>query len=123
MMAGAILVLFGFIGFAFNQNRNVGPIMSRRNEGEREMTMKALVIFTAVCFSTSAYAQGAPPKAGNKPLVQVKPKEPMECKLVGRVKGTKLWYPFPRFPLLEVFGRRPCCARSSHARVAMDPGR
>jgi hypothetical protein len=54
MMAGAILVLFGFIGFAFNQNRNVGPIMSRRNEGEREMTMKALVIFTAVCFSTSA---------------------------------------------------------------------
>jgi len=60
-------------------------------EGEGEMTMKALVILTAVCFSTSAYAQGAPPKAGNKPLLQVKPKEPMECKLVGKVKGTKLW--------------------------------
>ena len=28
---------------------------------------------------------------GNKPLVQVKPKEPMGCKLVGTVKGTKLW--------------------------------
>ena len=55
------------------------------------MTMKALVILTAVCFSTSAYAQGAPPKAGNKPLLQVKPKEPMGCKLVGKVKGTKLW--------------------------------
>ena len=25
MMAGAILVVLGFIGFAFNQNRNVGP--------------------------------------------------------------------------------------------------
>src|SRR5260370_20135274 len=59
-------------------------------EGEGEMTMKALVILTAVCFSTSAYAQGAPPKAGNKPLLQVKPKEPMECKLAGNDKGTTL---------------------------------
>ena len=33
----------------------------------------------------------APPKVGNKPLVQVKPKEPMGCKLVGMVKGTRLW--------------------------------
>ena len=55
------------------------------------MTMKALVIFTAVCFSTSAFAQDSPPKAGNKPLLQVKPKEPLGCKLVGTVKGTKLW--------------------------------
>jgi hypothetical protein len=53
--------------------------------------MRALVILTAVCFSTSAYAQGVPPKAGNKPLVQVRPKESMDCKLVGTVKGTKLW--------------------------------
>ena len=52
--------------------------------------MRALVIF-AVCFSTSAYAQAAPPKVGGKPLVQVKPKEPMGCKLVGTVKGTRLW--------------------------------
>ena len=55
------------------------------------MTMKPLVIFTAVCFSTSAFAQDAPPKTGNKPLVQVRPKGPMGCKLVGTVKGTKLW--------------------------------
>jgi len=55
------------------------------------MTMRAMVILAAVCFSTSAYAQTAPPKMGNKPLVQVKPKEPMGCKLVGTVKGTKLW--------------------------------
>jgi hypothetical protein len=53
--------------------------------------MRALVIFAAVCFSTSACAQAAPPKVGNKPLVQVKPKEPMGCKLVGTVRGTKLW--------------------------------
>jgi hypothetical protein len=53
--------------------------------------MRALVIFAAVCFSTSAFAQTASPKVGNKPLVQVKPREPMGCKLVGTVKGTKLW--------------------------------
>src|SRR5450631_420157 len=55
------------------------------------MTMRSLVILVAVCFWTSAYAQDASPKVGNKPLVQVKPKEPMGCKLVGTVKGTKLW--------------------------------
>jgi hypothetical protein len=53
--------------------------------------MRALVILIAVCFLTNAYAQNAPPKAGNKPPVQVKPKEPTGCKLVGKVKGTKLW--------------------------------
>jgi hypothetical protein len=53
--------------------------------------MRALVIFAAICFSTSAYAQAAPPKIGGKPLVQVKPKGPTGCKLVGTVKGTKLW--------------------------------
>jgi hypothetical protein len=53
--------------------------------------MRALVILAAACFSMSAYAQDASPKVGNKPLAQVKPKEPMGCKLVGTVKGTKLW--------------------------------
>ena len=54
------------------------------------MTMRAMVILAAACFSTGAYAQ-APPKIGDEPLVQVKPKEPVGCKLVGPVKGTKLW--------------------------------
>jgi hypothetical protein len=53
--------------------------------------MRVLVILAAVCFSTSAYAQDARPKVGNKPLAQVKPKELMGCKLVGTIKGTKLW--------------------------------
>lgn len=53
--------------------------------------MRAMVILAAVCFSTSAYAQATPPKMGDKPLVQVKPKEPIGRKLVGTVKGTKLW--------------------------------
>ena len=52
---------------------------------------KAFLIFFAVCFSTSAFAQDTPPKVGNKPLVQAKPKEPMGCKFVGTVRGTKLW--------------------------------
>ena len=53
--------------------------------------MRSLVILAAVCFSTSAYAQDTPPKVGNKPPAQIKPKEPMGCKLVVTVKGTKLW--------------------------------
>jgi hypothetical protein len=56
------------------------------------MTMRVLIILAAVCFSASAMAQGpSPPKVGQKPLVQVKPKAAEGCKLVGTVKGTKLW--------------------------------
>jgi hypothetical protein len=53
--------------------------------------MRSLLILAAICFSTTAFAQSAPPKVGNKSPVQVKPKEPMGCKLVGTVRGTKLW--------------------------------
>ena len=55
------------------------------------MMMRFLIIAAALCFSANAMAQAAPPKVGNKPLVQVKPKAPMGCKLVGTVKGTKIW--------------------------------
>jgi hypothetical protein len=54
--------------------------------------MRFWMILSAVCFSANAMAQQAsPPKVGNKPLVQVRPKAPTGCKLVGTVKGTKLW--------------------------------
>jgi hypothetical protein len=53
--------------------------------------MKALLILVALCLSANALAQEAPPKVGDKPLARVKPKEPMGCKLVGPVRGTKLW--------------------------------
>ena len=58
------------------------------------------VMRTALCFAillipTLALAQGAKPAkrpaVGAKPLVQVKPWAPVGCKLVGTVKGTKLW--------------------------------
>ena len=55
------------------------------------MTMRVLIVLAAIGFSATAFAQTAPPKVGNKPLAQVKPKEQMGCKLVGTVKGTKLW--------------------------------
>ena len=55
------------------------------------MTIRALVSLVAICFSANAFAKDKLPKVGNKPLVLVKPKEPMGCKLVGTVKGTKLW--------------------------------
>jgi hypothetical protein len=55
------------------------------------MTMQFLIFLFAICFSVSAIAQDAKPKVGTKPLVQVKPKGPQGCKLVGTVKGTKLW--------------------------------
>ena len=60
-------------------------------EAKGKLTMRSLLILVAICFSATAFAQSAPPKVGNKPLVQVKPKEPMGCKLVGTVRGTKLW--------------------------------
>ena len=53
--------------------------------------MRILIILAALCFSVTAMAQTAAPKVGNKPLVQVKPKAPEGCKLVGTVRGTKLW--------------------------------
>ena len=56
-----------------------------------ELTMRSLLILVAICFSGTVFAQSAPPKVGNKPLVQLKPKAPMGCKLVGTVRGTKLW--------------------------------
>ena len=93
MVAGAVLVVLGFIGFAFRQNKRVEhDLESTGNEGEGEMTMRVLIILAAICFSANAMAQApSPPKGGHKPLVQVKPKAPEGCKLVGTVKGTKLW--------------------------------
>jgi hypothetical protein len=57
------------------------------------MMIRVLLILAAMIFSATAFAQNvAPkPKVGNRPLVQVKPKAPTGCKLVGTVKGTKLW--------------------------------
>jgi hypothetical protein len=55
------------------------------------LLMRSLLILVAICFSATAFAQSAPPKIGNKRLIQVKPKEPMGCKLVGTVRRTKLW--------------------------------
>jgi hypothetical protein len=54
--------------------------------------MRALLIILAVSLSAPAFAQSAaPPAVGKKTLAEVKPKAPMGCKLVGTVKGTKLW--------------------------------
>jgi hypothetical protein len=56
------------------------------------MTMRVLLILAAIVgFSASAFAQTAAPKGGGKPLKQAKPLAPLGCKLVGTVKGTKLW--------------------------------
>jgi hypothetical protein len=52
--------------------------------------MRVLLILVAFCFATTAFAQRPPSKVGNKPPVRAK-QAPMGCKLVGTVKGTKLW--------------------------------
>jgi hypothetical protein len=52
--------------------------------------MRIFWILVAIIFSSAAFAQDAP-KVGSKPLVQAKPKGPAGCKMVGTVKGTKLW--------------------------------
>ena len=54
--------------------------------------MRTLLILAAIIgFSVSALAQTAAPKHSAKPLKPAKPITPMACKLVGTVKGTKLW--------------------------------
>ena len=55
------------------------------------MNMKALVGLIALLLGTSAFAQSAQPKAAAKPTVRAKPQAPAGCKLVGTIKGTKLW--------------------------------
>ena len=50
-----------------------------------------MLVLAAIGFSATAFAQTAPPKVGNKPLAQMKPKGSPGCKFVGTVKGTKLW--------------------------------
>jgi hypothetical protein len=52
--------------------------------------MRTLLILAAIIiFSGDASAQTAAPKGGK--LKQVKPSVPMDCKLVGTVKGIKIW--------------------------------
>jgi hypothetical protein len=53
--------------------------------------MKALVALAALLFATSAFAQSAQPKGLVKAPALGKPRSPIGCKLVGTVKGTKLW--------------------------------
>ena len=55
------------------------------------MTTRMPLVLTAIVgFSGYASAQTAAPDRG-KPLKRVKPSAPMGCKLVGTVKGTKIW--------------------------------
>jgi hypothetical protein len=55
------------------------------------MSMKAAIAILAVIFATSAFAQSAVPNARKKPPAPAKPQTPMACKLVGTVKGIKIW--------------------------------
>src|SRR5205814_10497782 len=68
-----------------------GSFSLLQRSGYREMAMRSLLILVDICFSGTVFAQSATPKVGSKPLVQVKPKAPMGCKLIGTVRGTKLW--------------------------------
>jgi hypothetical protein len=55
----------------------------------------AAVAFAMMLVGGTAVAQGALPgqkrTTARKPIVQAKPGMPMGCKLVGTVRGTKLW--------------------------------
>ena len=55
------------------------------------MMRTLLIVATIIGLSASAFAQTAAPLGGGKPLKQAKPLAPMGCKLVGTVRGTKLW--------------------------------
>ena len=53
--------------------------------------MKVLVGLIALLLATSAFAQSAQPKVAPKPPAHAKLQAPTGCKLVGTIKGTKLW--------------------------------
>jgi hypothetical protein len=69
------------------QDREMAHPAAVRRLGLRRIIL--LVLAAIVGFSGYALAQTAA-KSG-KPLKQVKPSAPMGCKLVGIVKGTKIW--------------------------------
>ena len=72
-----------------------------------------LLIPITICLSTQAFAQDATPKVGNKPLVRVKPKEPIDCKLVGTVRGlTRSQRPLILSELLFPIVQRPPVTRN-----------
>lgn len=52
--------------------------------------MKPLIGLVVLLFTTTALAQSSP-RAAKKPPVQLKPHALMGCKLVGTVRGTKIW--------------------------------
>jgi hypothetical protein len=56
---------------------------------------RAALAFVLIAIGGAAVAQGASPAkkptVGGRPIVQAKPSTPMGCKLVGTVKGTKIW--------------------------------
>jgi hypothetical protein len=52
--------------------------------------MRTLLVLAMVCFSTAALAQSPTPKK-TKSMAQAAARTPTGCKLVGTVKGTKLW--------------------------------
>jgi hypothetical protein len=56
------------------------------------MNMKALAGLISLLLATNAFAQSAQPKVAAKPSsMHAKLQAPAGCKLVGTVKGTKLW--------------------------------
>jgi hypothetical protein len=60
----------------------------------RTTAARAALVFALISVGGAAVAQGASgkkPAVGRKPIVQAKPSTPMGCKLVGTVKGTKIW--------------------------------
>jgi hypothetical protein len=54
------------------------------------MTKLASAIVLILAFSVSSFAQTAP-KTAKKPSAQARSQPASGCKLVGTVKGTKLW--------------------------------
>lgn len=57
----------------------------------RKSTMKLFIALIALVLSSSAIAQGRPPKADAKPAAHAKGHGLTGCKFVGTVRGTRLW--------------------------------
>ena len=87
----AIRALFRVVyRYAATASRRAGKMSIHRVIGEPVALGLALILSANVALAQSRNLQKRP-TIGGKPIVQVKPSAPTGCKLVGTVKGTKLW--------------------------------
>jgi hypothetical protein len=70
---------------------SLGRLVEIGLKEKAKMNRKAFLGLAALLFAPGSFAQSAQPQVAAQPPMHAKPQGPMGCKLVGTVRGTKLW--------------------------------